>query len=95
MEQNIPGKGAAIGSLVCGIASLVIMWFGWGAIVAVICSIVGLVLASNSKKAGFNGGIRTGGFVCSLIGLILGAIVLVCWIACVACANAALAALSY
>ncbi len=81
---NVPGKGAAIGSLVCGIVSVVFWFFGWGALVSVICGIVGLILASNAKKAGFEGGIRTAGFVLSIIGLIGGALV---FVACVACAG--------
>ncbi|MCR5556402.1 MAG: hypothetical protein K6F75_02445 [Butyrivibrio sp.] len=84
-EQNVPGKGAAIASMVLGIVSVVFWFFGLGAIVSVICGIVGLVLASSSKKAGFNGGVRTAGVVLSIIGLIGGGIVLV---ACVACAGA-------
>lgn len=81
---SVPGKGAAIASLVLGIIAVVFWFFGWGALVSVICGIIGLILASVSKKAGFEGGIRTGGFVLSLIGLIGGAIV---FVACVACAG--------
>ena len=47
--------------------------------------IVGLVCAGNAKKAGFMGGLRTAGFVLSLIGLIGGGIA---FVACVACAGA-------
>jgi hypothetical protein len=77
-----PGKGAAIGSLVCGIVAVVLWWFGVSAIVSVVLGIVGLILAANAKKAGFQGGMQTAGFVLSLIGLIGGAIV---FVACVAC----------
>lgn len=52
---DVPGKGAATGSLVCGIIAVVCWFFGVSAIASVILGIVGLVLASNSKKAGFNG----------------------------------------
>ena len=44
--------------------------FGVGALVGIILGIIGLVLAGQAKKAGNTEGIRTGGFVCSLIGLI-------------------------
>ena len=54
-QQNIPGKGAAIGSLVCGIVSIVFWFFGVTSILSLILGVVGLVLASNSKKAGFDG----------------------------------------
>ena len=74
---DVPGKGAATASLVLGIVSVVCWFFGYGAILSVILGIVGLVMASNAKKAGFNDGIRTAGFVLSLIGLIGGAIALV------------------
>lgn len=82
--DNIPGKGAATASLVLGIVAVACWFFGWGAIISIACGIVGIVLASSSKKAGFTGGIRTAGFVLSLIGLIGGGVVLV---ACVACAG--------
>ncbi len=83
MNNNVPGKGAATGSLVCGIISVVIAWFGWGAIAGIVVGIIGLVLATNAKKAGFDGGMRTAGFVLSLIGLILSAVVFVSCVACV------------
>lgn len=87
MEENktIPGKGAATASLVLGIISVICWFFGYSAIVSVVLGIIGLVLASNSKKAGFEGGLRTAGFVLSLIGLIGGAVV---FVACVACVGA-------
>ena len=84
-NNNIPGKGAATASLVLGIISVVLWFFGYSALVSVILGIVGLILAGNAKKAGFNGGIRTAGFVLSLIGLIGGGIA---FVACVACAGA-------
>ncbi len=85
MEENkVPGKGAAIGSLVLGIVAVVCWWFGVSSLVSVVLGVVGLILAGNSKKAGFEGGVRTAGFVLSLIGLIGGAIV---FVACVACAG--------
>lgn len=84
-NNNIPGKGAATASLVLGIISVVLWFFGYSALISVILGIVGLILAGNAKKAGFNGGIRTAGFVLSLIGLIGGAIF---FVACVACVGA-------
>ena len=84
-NQNVPGKGAAVASLVLGIIAVVLWFFGYTSIVSVILGIVGLVCAGNAKKAGFMGGLRTAGFVLSLIGLIGGAIF---FVACVACAGA-------
>ena len=88
-NNNIPGKGAATASLVLGIISVVLWFFGYSALVSVILGIVGLILAGNAKKAGFNGGIRTAGFVLSPIGLIGGAIFFVACVACVGAIGAA------
>ena len=88
-NNNIPGKGAATASLVLGIISVVLWFFGYSALVSVILGIVGLILAGNAKKAGFNGGNRTAGFVLSLIGLIGGAIFFVACVACVGAIGAA------
>lgn len=84
-NQNVPGKGAAVASLVLGIIAVVLWFFGYTSIVSVILGIVGLVCAGNAKKAGFMGGLCTAGFVLSLIGLIGGGIA---FVACVACAGA-------
>ena len=61
MENNdkIPGKGAATASMVLGIISVVLWFFGYSALVSVILGIVGLILAGNAKKAGFVGGLTT------------------------------------
>lgn len=74
------GKGAAIASMVLGIVSIVAWFFGVGAIVGLVTGIVGLVCAANAKKAGFEGGFRTAGLVCSIIGLVGSAMV---YVACV------------
>ncbi len=84
-NNSTPGKGAAVGSLVCGIISVVVAWFGYGAIAGIVLGIIGIILAASAKKAGFTGGMRTAGFVLSLIGLILSAVV---FVSCVACAGA-------
>lgn len=83
-NQNVPGKGAATASLVLGIVAVVLWFFGYTSIVSVVLGIVGLICAGNAKKAGFDGGLRTAGFVLSLIGLIGGGIA---FVACVACAG--------
>jgi hypothetical protein len=88
-SDDVPGQGAATASLVLGIISVVCWFFGWSSVVSVILGIIGLVMASKSKKAGFTGGIRTAGFVLSLIGLVGGAIVLVACVACVGLLGAA------
>lgn len=55
-DNKIPGKGAATASMVLGIISVVLWFFGYSALVSVILGIVGLILAGNAKKAGFVGG---------------------------------------
>ena len=77
-----PGKGYAIASLVLGIISIVFIFVF--PIIGLIAGIVGVVSASMSKKRGYVGGLQTGGFVCSLIGLIINACF---FVACVACAG--------
>ena len=62
--------GRAVASLVIGICSIVSWFFGLGALLGVVLGIVGLVLANQAKRAGNIEGIRTAGFVGSLIGLI-------------------------
>lgn len=88
-NQVVPGKGAATASMVLGIISVVLWFFGYSALVSVVLGIIGLVLAGSAKKAGFEGGIRTAGFVLSLIGLIGGALVFVACVACVGTLGAA------
>lgn len=88
-DNKIPGKGAATASMVLGIISVVLWFFGYSALVSVVLGIVGLILADNAKKAGFVGGMQTAGFVLSLIGLIGGAIFFVACVACVGAIGAA------
>lgn len=86
---NEPGKGAAVASMILGIIAVVLWFFGYSSIVSVVLGIIGLVLASNSKKAGYSGGLRTAGFVLSLIGLIGGAFFFIACVACVSTLGAA------
>lgn len=82
--QNNAGHGKAVASLVLGIIG-VVFWFTQAAsFVSLILGIIGVVLAASAKKDGNTEGIRTAGFVLSLIALIGGAIV---FLACVACAG--------
>ncbi len=82
-NESIPGQSAATASLVCGIISVVLWFFGYSSLVSVILGIIGLVLAGNAKRAGNNSGIRTAGFVLSLIGLLGGVLAFIACIACV------------
>ena len=82
-NQNIPGKNKAVASMVLGIISVVLWFFGYSAIVSVILGIIGLVLSSKAKEEGYDDNIRMAGFVLSLIGLIGGAFFFVACVACV------------
>ncbi len=70
-----------VASLVLGIASIVIGCFING-IVGIVLGIVGIILGAVAKKKGQKG-VATAGLVLSIIGT---AIVLVVYLACVACA---------
>ena len=75
MKSADAGHGLAIGSLVCGIIGIVLWFFGYTCLISVVLGIVGLVLAENAKKEGNTEGIRTAGFIVSLIALIIGIII--------------------
>lgn len=79
---QVPGQNEAVVSLIMGIIAVLLWFFGYSSIISVVLSIVGLVYASKSKQLGYNGPMRTAGFVLSLIALIGGALI---FIACVAC----------
>lgn len=70
------GKNMAIACLVLGIAGLVFTLL-INMLLGVIMGIIGLVLAGKAKRLGFVGGMRTAGFVMSLISVIVGGILLV------------------
>lgn len=77
MVSGSASHGKAVASLVLGICAVVSWFFGLGALLGMVLGIVGLVLAGQAKKAGNIEGIRTAGFVCSLIGLIGSAIAVI------------------
>lgn len=81
--EGTPGKGLAIASMVLGIVSLVLCVI-FMYLPALVCGIVGLILGIMAKKKA-KSKMATAGFVCSLIGLIVSAVV---WVSCVACASA-------
>ena len=82
-----PGKGLAIGSLVCGIVGLVFVWFGYSALISLIAGIVGIILSVNAKKQGFIGGMNTAGLVMSIISAALGGIVFIACVSLLGCAG--------
>lgn len=72
MEKNY--NNYAIASLVLGIIAIALWFFGFTSLISIVLGIVGLCLANKAKANGIVTGVRTGGFVCSLIGLIGGAV---------------------
>ena len=81
-----------VASLVLGIVAIVVgvffsSLFGW---VGCIVGIIGIVLGALARKNVEKKGIATAGLVCSIIGLVLSAVL---YIACVACVGG-IAALS-
>lgn len=76
-DVYVVGKDKAITSLVLGIVSVISCFTGIGSIIGLVTGIIGLVYANKAKKEGYHGGMQTGGFVSSLVGLIISAIVVV------------------
>ena len=80
--DNSTSNGPAVASLVLGILSIICSFFGYSSIAGLLFGIIGTVLGAKARKQSQTG-IATGGFVCSIIGLILSAVGLVCALACV------------
>ena len=92
------GKGVAIASLVLGIVGFVLSLFGflvglWLCVPGFICGIAGLVTAKKAKKNGCISGIRTAGFILSIIAAVLGGIGVIVLIANIAVFMAAISTL--
>lgn len=72
-------KGKAIASLICGIVSVVLAWFGYGAIAGLAAGIVAIVLGVSVRKLNDeNKNFATAGFITGIIGVVLSGILLVC-----------------
>ena len=80
---QVPGQNEAVVSLIMGVIAVLLWFFGYSSIISVVLSIVGLVYASKSKQLGYNGPMRTAGFVLSLIALIGGALIFITCVACI------------
>ena len=72
-------KGKAIASLICGIVSVVLAWFGYGAIAGLAAGIVAIVLGVGVRNLNDeNKNYATDGLVTGIIGVVLSGILLVC-----------------
>lgn len=90
-------NGMAIAALVCGVLSLIIVWFlGWLGIILAICSIVFAGLGmKKAKMTGTGNGLAVGGLVCGIISLVV-CIIAVIIVACaVSAANEVLGYYSF
>ena len=83
MEEK--GRSMALASMILGIVGLVFT-FLINTLLGLLLGIAGLVLAGKAKRLGFMGGMRTAGFVMSLISVILGAVLFVLALAAMAAA---------
>ncbi len=80
--------GTAIACLILGIVSAAGAFLPGFSVIGLICGIIGLICASVAKNEGDNSGVRTAGFICSLVGVIgCGISVLAC-VACLSCLGA-------
>lgn len=87
------GKGLSIAALVLGIVAVILAWFYLVNILAIICGIVGIVLAANGKKAATAAsaptGLATAGLVLSIIATCVAGIGFFSCTLCVLCASVA------
>lgn len=84
-QQQSSTNGMAIAALVCGVLSLIIVWFlGWLGIILAICSIVFAGLGmKKAKLTGSGNGLAVGGLVCGIISLvvcIIAVIIVACFV---------------
>ena len=77
-------NGKAVASLVLGIVGLVCIFFGYGALIGIICAIVGIVLGTSAKKEQPSSMANAG----VVLGIVALALCIVSFLACVACAGA-------
>ncbi len=91
MANNTPAQNKAVAALILGILSLLLVWFGYSALVSIVLSIIGIILGVNARKELPPGeaGMATAGLVCSIIALILSCIFFVACVLCVAGMGAA------
>lgn len=50
MKQSVPGGGKTIASLVCGVLSVILVWFGYTVFLSIILGIAAIVLAVKVRR---------------------------------------------
>ena len=89
-QESAPG---AVGSMVCGIISIVVCWLPF---VGLILGIIALVLSGKARRAAadepgrYATGMATAGLVCGIIGTVLGGLYLIYWVVAVVFIKAAI-----
>lgn len=84
-QSDPPGYGLAVASMVLGIIAVVLWFFGYSSLVSIILGVIGIVLASKSKSLGYEGAMRTAGFVLSIVAVAGGIVFFISCVACVGC----------
>lgn len=87
---NNANHGQAVAALVLGIVAAASCFFGIGAVVGLICGIIGIVMSNKAKAAGNNEGIRKAGFICSVVGTAIAGIGFIIAIAAIGIFSAAM-----
>lgn len=82
-----PFRGKAIASMVLGIVSLVFFWAGYGALLALVCGVIAIVLGAQARKGAEAMGLKPSGMATAglIMGIIGGILSLIGFISCVAC----------
>lgn len=71
LKPQEPGEHQAAIALVLGILGAAM---GSTGIIGLVLSVIGLFMASSSKKAGYNGGLRTAAFILCVVGCVFSAL---------------------
>ena len=67
--EKTPGLGLAIASMICGILSLLCLWY--------ICGSLGIIFGAVAKNKGSRSGMATAGIVCGILGIALNVILII------------------
>jgi len=66
-QHTPPGQGKAVASLVLGLFAMIVPI----PVIDIIAGVVGICLAVSAKRDGYSRGMRTAGFVVSIIGTVI------------------------